>query len=450
MFTELKGLVDVVSAITQGKNTFQLKKHIRSISSYSGNNIFYFPLIVSSQCAPDEVEMMSKATERQAASFVSACMSLIPFHKVSQNDRGSIEEYLSIFHQNIGIDSPVNMNDVLGKVFNESAIGIDEDKCSKEFFASLWKKTRFNLNEYLTEVESEVGSLNELFTSDNLSSHGKFLKRQVDKKMKELNEDTDTEYQFKLQTDIDVTPSNDIKAGALRNQHRQAVSSFGGRDKIFTDMDVKKANDLHPLFFKVTVGFIIEETGETISQEVLVGVKAFVHRLESSKMVNNIVSGVKNRQKFLKMVKWVTGEKESLADILFGFKQIKLDATKTKDINNNLIYMIKRRVNWSRKGIKYITRNWNPNVTNIMTMDEVMFIKNEMGLDVMKSNHIKDIMKDNYLLMFVILDQLNKSAHIMYDGHRYQFQEISYTALERETTERDRATRELFKTFARN
>ena len=75
------------------------KSRIRSLSSFSSNTIFYFPMIVSDQCTAEEVTMISRAMEKQYATFVVACISLIPFHRIRSGDQASIDEYLKQFHQ---------------------------------------------------------------------------------------------------------------------------------------------------------------------------------------------------------------------------------------------------------------------------------------------------------------------------------------------------------------
>ncbi|MDE6041156.1 MAG: hypothetical protein K2F99_06210, partial [Muribaculaceae bacterium] len=83
-------------------------KKIRSISSFSSNSIFYFNCIAVDQVMPEEVMMVSRMLEKSYASFVVACISLMPFHRVRADDRAAIEDYLKQFHQNVGINGPNN------------------------------------------------------------------------------------------------------------------------------------------------------------------------------------------------------------------------------------------------------------------------------------------------------------------------------------------------------
>ena len=108
MITEIFSLLSSLDITKNNKLDkkfdFNLSRNrIRSISAYSSNSIFYFPTIVIDQATPDEIAMVSRMLEKSYASFVITCISLMPFHRIHADDQGSIEEYLSQFHQNLGI-----------------------------------------------------------------------------------------------------------------------------------------------------------------------------------------------------------------------------------------------------------------------------------------------------------------------------------------------------------
>ena len=102
--------------------------------------------------------------------------------------------------------------------------------------------------------------------------------------------------------------------------------------EVFTKMDMQKANDAVPFFAKATVGFIVEgdRSEEVVNRDVLVGIKAFVHRVESKELITNLYNTIINKRKFLKFVKFVSGEEKSLSDLLFGFKELRDDALNTR------------------------------------------------------------------------------------------------------------------------
>lgn len=228
---------------------------------------------------------------------------------------------------------------------------------------------------------------------------------------------------------------------------RQTRSTFG--NQIFTDMQMKKANEMLPTFTKVSIGFIVDETNEVVNRDILLGVKTYIHRVPTKTMVDDLYSSIINKRKFLKFIKYVTGEERSLADLLFGIRELKSDATSGTRSGNSWRAAFHRRRRWSKMSIPYLMSEYTPNGTVVITMNEVEYIKENYGVDIMQSDHIQMLMDDNFLLAFVILDQSNEIAYIRYDGHNYGVQEYSYNQLERERSMDDRMMRELYRSFSR-
>ena len=228
---------------------------------------------------------------------------------------------------------------------------------------------------------------------------------------------------------------------------RQTRSTFG--NQVFTDMQMKKANEMLPTFTRVNIGFIVDETNEVVNRDILLGVKTYIHRVPTKTMVDDLYSSIINKRKFLKFIKYVTGEERSLADLLFGIRELKSDATSGTRSGNSWRAAFHRRRRWSKMSIPYLMSEYTPNGTVVITMNEVEYIKENYGVDIMQSDHIQMLMDDNFLLAFVILDQSNEIAYIRYDGHNYGMQEYSYNQLERERSMDDRMMRELYRSFSR-
>lgn len=674
MFSELFGLLSSVDVRTPTKGKFEInlnKNRIRSISSYSSKNIFYFPTVVSDQCTLEEVTMISRALEKQYASFVVACISLMPFHRIRADDRGSIEEYLSQFHQNLGISSysgDTTLKNMIG-MFDEST-NTDISENAQEFFYKIWKESlsensdfyqyitenyiplsemfnkdavdpytkilqeRFNetseemdtwgfigyadeddfdedddddfddeiddaedeLNSFIDDelnegvvknaidnikftlemvsenkikscpsltklrtLESKLKSLKKKYTKylnrykkkynenkkngtksklairfNNMSisdpkafmkQYGSYIKiinkrlKACEKRRAELLKRKDMSTKKTLKEGVDVisdlthmdfealdkldasiteslqAPDSEIfslinedltfkdienlknfdiqeldihyegknysgahKNGRMRG-HKSDVNpsavvnasdkSFKAFDReVFTNMDMKKSNDMVPTFTKATIGFIVDDTEEVVNRDIIVGIKTYIHKAPTAELVNDIYNAIINKRKFLKFIKFITGEERSLADLLFGFKELRTDALDTKKSGSQWRSAFKRRKRWSKMTIPYLTKEYTPNGTVVMTMNEVNYIKETYGIDLMKDNHCKMIMDTNFLLGFVILDQANEIAYIMYDGQSWQFQEYTYNMLEREQQMTDRMMRELYRSFS--
>lgn len=221
--------------------------------------------------------------------------------------------------------------------------------------------------------------------------------------------------------------------------------------EVFTKMDMQKANDAVPFFAKATVGFIVEgdRSEEVVNRDVLVGIKAFVHRVESKELITNLYNTIINKRKFLKFVKFVSGEEKSLSDLLFGFKELRDDALNTRTNAGRWTSALKQRRRMAKIRVPYLMTEYTPNGTLVITKNEVDFIKAEYGVDVMDSAHVKMIMDDQFLLGFVVVDQAEELVYVVYDGHDYGFQTYTFPMLEREAKDSQRELISLYRAMSR-
>lgn len=777
MITEIFSLLSSLDITKNNKLDkkfdFNLSRNrIRSISAYSSNSIFYFPTIVIDQATPDEVAMVSRMLEKSYASFVITCISLMPFHRIHADDQGSIEEYLSQFHQNLGISggSSVAMGKVLGLVntLEESSRWVDPSdpdvQATQKFLMECWERSRKNCTDFVKTV-SETVSLNDMFQmapvdpvtkvmqeqymktreeldlwgfigeatgnefdDDNIldmsdedimaqiyarpvyhdgmedgdddgledeypevddmlesanalnegnvkaaidsimfslqsvsenkilscsnltklrsleaklnklkSKYAKYLSRYkrkykenqktgsksklqirfngstisnpkafmqqyggyikiinkrlklIEKRREELrkrkgtsastepkavakektseketalkeavvamttlsdldmqsidacleaadkmlqapdsevfsyiDEASDTEdwqnydnerrmqalgsrinlvnaqrraeadlYKARLsqkeaqrQTDrakyeaerardaqriaelekkAGQKDPRDPEAGAEydRNARRSQVNmvraavrnDYTGHKtfdrEIFTNMEMKKANEAVPTFAKATIGFIVDETEQVINRDVLVGIKVYIHKIAAMDLVNDIYNCIINKRKFLKFVKFISGEEKSLADLLFSFKEMRLDALNTRSSTKRWASAFRQRKRLSKMSVPYLMKEYTPNGSVVLTMDAVQYIKDEYGIDIMTPEHVKMLMDASFLLGFVILDQANEIVYVTYDGHGGNFQQYTYDMLVREQELSNKTMRDLYRTLSR-
>lgn len=777
MITEIFSLLSSLDITKNNKLDkkfdFNLSRNrIRSISAYSSNSIFYFPTIVIDQATPDEIAMVSRMLEKSYASFVITCISLMPFHRIHADDQGSIEEYLSQFHQNLGISggSSVAMGKVLGLVntLEESSSWVDPSdpdvQATQKFLMECWERSRKNCTDFVKTV-SETVSLNDMFQAAPVDPVTKIMQEQYMKTQEELDtwgfigeatgdefdddnildmsdedimaqifarpvyhdgteEDEDDgledEYpeiddmlesantlnegnvkaaidsiMFSLQsisenkilscsnltklrsleaklnklkskyakylsrykrkykenqktgsksklqirfngstisnpkafmqqyggyikiinkrlkliekrreelrnrkggsastepkavtkektsekdaalkeaaaamttlTDLDMhnidacleaadkmlqAPDSEIfsyineasdaddwqsfdnerrmkalgsrinsvnaqrraeedlykarmaqkdaqretdrakyeaeksknarriaelekkvgekdprdpEVGAEydRNARRSQVNmvraairnDYTGHKtferEIFTDMEMKKANEAVPTFARANIGFIVDETEQVISRSVLVGIKVYIHKIAAMDLVNDIYNCIINKRKFLKFVKFISGEEKSLADLLFSFKEMRLDALNTRSSTKRWASAFRQRKRLSKMSVPYLMKEYTPNGSVVLTMDAVQYIKDEYGIDIMTPDHVKMLMDASFLLGFVILDQANEIVYVTYDGHGGNFQQYTYDMLVREQELSNKTMRDLYRTLSR-
>ena len=711
MFSELAGLLASLdiskgsagnSAKSKARNILMRanKQKIGSISAYSSNSIFYFPTIVSDQMMPSEQAMIIRMIEKNYASFVVACVSLLPVHHISADDSAAITNYLQIFHQNMGMKS-VDPN-VMAKVFGyasktlQESTGVSEDdfKAFQDFLYECWQKSKETNQDYI-KIVSETVSINDMFTKDPIDPRTKLLQEQFNRQNAELeewgflgeatadmfdddmeltdddyddldeedpdDEDEDPElnnmidrmlgenasmnegnvhqsinsikfsiesvsenkilscqsltklnamegklnrlkgkyakylnrykakvkenkeegtkkslairfnnalisnpkafmqqygeyikiinkrlktiekrrkilrdrkglsesaavnplidltqmdfdaidycirsidecitakdedifilteakdddnytrikvsekeslesdrekladardlintyqsdadsYKEKIQKqDAELKIIKDAKAKSARIMPKESIRPF--ERSVFTDMDVKKANDALPMFAKATISFVVDDTGEVLNRDLLIGIKAYMHLAPAAELVTDIYNCIINKRKFLRFVKFITGEERSLSDLLFGINELKTDALSNKSESGRWRSAFRSRKRWSKISIPKLMKEYTPNGTLVITMNEVNYLKDQYGIDIMRSDHVKMLMDADFLLGFVIIDQANEMVYVTYDGHGYGFQQYTYNMLEREAQVSQREMMQLYRAF---
>ena len=714
MFSELAGLLaslDVSrgpagnSAKSKARNILMRanKQKIGSISAYSSNSIFYFPTIVSDQMMPSEQAMIIRMIEKNYASFVVACVSLLPVHHISADDSAAITNYLQIFHQNMGMKS-VDPN-VMAKVFGyasktlQESTGVSEDdfKAFQDFLYECWQKSKETNQDYI-KIVSETVSINDMFTKDPIDPRTKLLQEQFNRQNAELeewgflgeatadmfdddmdltdddyndldeedpdDEDEDPElnkmidsmlgenvsmnegnvhqsinsikfslesvsenkilscqsltklnamegklnklkgkyakylnrYKAKvkenaeegtkkslairfnnavisnpkafmqqygeyikiinkrlkmiekrrktlrdrkgLSESIEVNPLTDLtqmdfdavdycirsidecitakdedifilteakdnddytrikvsekeslesdreklaNARDLISTYEDDAASYKNKIQqqddelktirdakaksariipktpkdslapfersVFTDMDMKKANDAIPMFAKATISFVIDDTGEVMNRDILIGIKAYLHIAPAAELVTDIYNCIINKRKFLRFVKFITGEERSLSDLLFGINELKTDALSNKSESGRWRSAFRSRRRWSKISIPKLMKEYTPNGTLVITMNEVNYLKDQYGIDIMRPDHVKMLMDADFLLGFVVIDQANEMVYVTYDGHGYGFQQYTYNMLERAAEISQREMMQLYRAF---
>nr|DAH19450.1 MAG TPA: hypothetical protein [Caudoviricetes sp.] len=236
------------------------------------------------------------------------------------------------------------------------------------------------------------------------------------------------------------------KRKKAQSQSPLAKSPFSDKSP-FTDMDVKKANDAMPMFAKASINFVIDDTGETLQRDLLIGIKAYIHLAPAADLINDIYNCIINKRKFLRFVKFVTGEERSLTDLLFGIRELKTDALSNRTESGKWRSAFRSRRRWAKISVPKLMKEYTPNGTLVITMNEVNYLKDHYGIDIMRPDHVRMLMDADFLLGFVVIDQANEMVHVTYDGHGYGFQQYTYNMLERESQVSQREMMQLYRAF---
>jgi hypothetical protein len=218
---------------------------------------------------------------------------------------------------------------------------------------------------------------------------------------------------------------------------RFEIQNMGNTQVRMTDNDCKKANEMVPTTLAVSVN--VKDNGNfggTVN--FVIGIKTILHPVGSDEMVRNVVNGCRHTNKFFNFIRWTTGELTFIKDFVLNMDEIKDDVVNRMSAKESGWWtVLKHRKKAARaKKLLPIGKEILPNSTIVMSLDEVEMIKSEYGFDLSDPNMMIKLMREYFLLAFVIVDPAQELATFMYDGQN-QPQVMSYSGLERENNNKN-------------
>lgn len=379
-----------------------------SVAKQAKNGTMQFPVLATRSLAYNDMLMISKACERNFASMLQIVFSM---NSVTSTDNP--QEFVNQYHQNTN-NSIRGASDIIGLVFNST----DPNQ-----MAPCVPGARKALLEESIPYSSqfELSSVNEKFVPVN-------SKKMITMETNAINFDTVTE--------------------AKKEKAFNPYQATGDKDMIpknmFVDSEVKKCNELAPTLMHVR---ILKDMGEASKFiDFIVGVKAYIHPINSNDMIDHLVSALKDRGKLFRFLQWTTGEISFFKDLMFNIDSIKNDVRDVRGANGNSswwralknIKASRRFHKWTRTGPVL------PNATLVVSMEEVDYIKSNHGFDLLEDSVGEKILEEYNLLQLVIVDSSSEIVHFLIDGeHRYNT--LTYKGLERQQGEADKQFKEILR-----
>lgn len=390
-----KDTLDFADATKKGIDKFrknksvQVKKDLRSISSFAAKSIYYFPILCSKGVHPDTAGLMAKGLEIAYISFVRACFAMMPELVVEQGENVNMEEYLRRFHQNIGIDS-------------SSGFGLKLE-CTNPY------------DEY------------QMFPNDILNEAAPTRKYGEEKKV------------------LKVIESERNKLGT-RHDDGLAQRSMRPNDtlKTYRDVDYKKYSHMGPSYVPLELQ-VRQKVKEGVSAayrvEIPVGIKTQLHPLDPTQLMEQIMDTVGGKGLLHGLIRWSTGEMVSLRDLIFGISNLKKNvATRNTDVRRWFDALDRRKRLSSVSDPVLSKKLFLPNASVVVTNDEVEEIRREIGFSLLDARHAIKFMRENFLLSFCVIDDITETAFVLYDGHR-NFEELPYSTIQRENMRQEQLSK---------
>lgn len=387
-----------------------------SIARKSRTAILQFPVLTSRNLSDQEVLLsIAKALEREYGVFIRTASGLDDIIEVdpkkTDDPRGTGKaKYISDkLHQNLSYaDYPV------GSMVKDAALStIEKNGNSYDVDSS-------NFKPYLKNA-----AIKGIFESANIE----LLKiEKSDLNFKSLNEATP-----KINININKKQKNDDDDNDKITRKIITTYEKNRYGQQLADNDVKKSNELVPTLINlpITINILGEKTA--YQENLLIGVKAVIHPVDSDDMIYNITQSLKEKRKFFRFIQWTTGEIAFFKDYLFCLDRIKKEAFQHNK-KDKIWRALKVRANKDR--LRRMTGkkgDFLPNATILITMEEVEYILNEYGIDLINNiNAVRQLFDIYFLLGLVIYDSSNNLVYFIFDGQA-SYQALPLTALERET-----------------
>ena len=440
-----------VKAYTRIANNFKP----RSIACLARDQIMQFPVYMSANVSADDASIISKSLEKQYS--VLAMLALSNHLNYDSSKYQTVGDVISEIHNNN--DSPNMLNYVLNLIDTTSdVVGTFESinkrvQVSSDDLAGLWYGTNDEIttesinNKYLPnegklcKAENAFSSALEASSkkpSNKFNSGKAFASLAYDsgnfmdsgniaKKNRKLGSGQ-AFADYAANSDNFMDSGNKAKGNAIQDKAQKNVSSSGWDSHIGTsNMGVRGAahpaklpepllkNDqmlLNAAPTVITASMVIDGK----PRDFMIAVKAMCHVVPSAQMVGMLIDAVQNNQLAFKIIKWSKGEQRFVRDFIFDISNARESAKNMKNAGA-WTYALKRRKEASKAFVGG-GAPVSPISTLVVTDVEVEAVKAACGIDISRDVVAAKLIKDYFLLAFMIYNTQTKAIMTMIDSDK--------------------------------
>lgn len=372
-------------------------KH-QSISRRSKDAICYFPVLASRSISIEDITMVNKALERQFASYMRIAMGL---DDVLDKDI-SKKDYINSFHNNKR--NGKELSSIILKEDNKPYISNTETKLN-----SILESKINDIKVNLCKEKINVSPLKE----DYLAPIGRMFS----------------------EADITVDNTSTIKTfyGSEVTKTSRSFSTYTQQKSQYQnqllDNDVKKANELVP----TTLDIELRVKGQENPTRILLGIKTTVHPINSEEMIFNVASAIREKRFLFRTIQWTSGEIKFLKDFVLSLDIIKKNVEQSRSKNSHWWRSLRVISTTNRIKDFFGQKKIIPNTTLVLSMDEVEYLANAYGINLLgsKNKEIISLINTFALLSVVIVDSSAELCYFFFDGD-HVMQTLSFSSLERE------------------
>ena len=414
------GLIqDITSLMRKGpelaSQVNSVKLNTKSIARGAKDSTFQFPCLVVDSAPIDMANTVARTLDQVYASFTQTWLSMNSMFDITIDPTPL--SYLRKLHQNLKIESGID------------ELSVDDDNID-EYMENVYNGN-YRLYMNPEKTYGVLFNVADKTTRELMESHRDFL------------EDYMSDFDL---APIEVMEADEPNAYDLANAVVQGQIAKGERDRMdrqmnqtsksqapkLVDRDIKKSNDLLPYGIQVRLIAVNDKKEFVQFVDFIVGVKTILHPVTSNDMVDNIARALQNKSLMFKLLKWTTGEISLVKDIILNLQDIKTDAMSRTNKKSPFFNTLKRLKN-KRVGLRNLTvpHALIPNATIVITSYEADLLENNYGIDVRNEAVATKLIKNLFLMSFIIMDEGTGTISVLYDADK-SFQTYSLETLERD------------------
>ena len=389
---------DLIKKIKHGKEQKGPLYGASSIASASSNLTMVFPVLCSKAISIENASMISKAVEKNAVSMLQRLFASWQIVDVSEKDGlnagvSGFRDYLNFFHQNLS--SKVADLDDAFKIMDMTHLS---DKLKLNESAAI-KEDMKNINFYLPNPVTE-------------SSLSRFI----------------------------------VREGEVADESKKQMDLFKDKSSMaknqVLDSDYKKANELMPTTMTVNFSIWDKDAGQPVKYDsCLAAVKAKLYPISSEDIINHVSDKVTDKNWITNFIRASTREISFMKDFVLALDKAKMDAislSERRKTSDKLWKVLERRA-LTAKIKKSMLKYDNSSVAAITTLcisqEEVEYLRKNNNIDIERLGSVRALFESLNLMCICIVDESLEVAKFIYDEDEPMWETISFTHLERESSD---------------
>ena len=202
------------------------------------------------------------------------------------------------------------------------------------------------------------------------------------------------------------------------------------------NQEIKKINAAVPTLLKVT---FYNKQFTNVKYEYLIGVTAKIVPCNASEVLRRIVNDNKDGKSFINILRTITGELKA-SELLFGIGRISedLNSVRTKGSLGNTWQLLKNRATACKlASMTGIVKDYAPITTVIIDREDANELLKEENIDILNPQVANRFLTSYNLTAFGVVDDSVESLKIMFDDNSHSFEEVSYSLMEKESSNKE-------------